>query len=202
MKVKSFFITAILALVFLSCNQLEKEKKALKNFHVDKPDGWYNIHISDEEKLANLKLTDAQVDSILKNTSSGKVSIATYTKHDPTAEEGMTPTIGIVMQKNNTESFEEFKTISDATINEAKKMFKNVELIDAPQEVEIDGIKSVYFKIEFDLNLVNDSTLHVRSWQYTIPSGPYFYKINFSDLLEKDDCSAIFEKVLKSVRID
>jgi len=81
------------------------------------------------------------------------------------------------------------------------ELLDKFELIKEMEECEIDGKKGVYFISSFEMKLGENETEKIRSWTYAIPTGNYFYQINFSDLLKKDDCSSIYTKLIKEIKL-
>lgn len=191
---------AILILAYGCTNQVEKGQNAKSSFYIDKPENWYSQ--SDEtiyDNLSKFEFSDAELNKILK-THGGSVPLLIYTKYKPEDYEGIIPTIQINLRPNQTDNFAEFKESIIQSAKQLKNIFNNFEYIDEPHEIEIAGIKSIYFKSKFDLQLQNGEITNVRSWNYAIPTDDYFYQVNFSDAFEKDDSSEIYEELIKSIK--
>jgi hypothetical protein len=202
MKKLLILFVSISILLSGCANQEEKEQNAKNSFYMDKPGNWYSQTDSMiYDNLSKFELSNAELDEMLK-THKGSVPLVIYTKYKPDEHAGMIPTIQVNLRSATTNDFKQFK----ATLIQSAKQFKNIlnnfEYIDEPQEIDIAGIKSIYFKSKFDMPLKNGEAIKVRSWTYAIPKDSYFYQINFSDAFEEDDNSELFNRLIQSIKIN
>ena len=113
----------------------------------------------------------------------------------------MIPTIQVNARENPTKDFESFKKMITESTKTIGYAFQNFTFIDEPQEKEINGEKAIYFKTKYNMTINNGERITVRSWTYAIPKGNFFYQVNFSDEMDKDDCSKIYEEVIQTIKL-
>ena len=85
--------------------------------------------------------------------------------------------------------------------NGFKKYFEDFEFINEITEIEISGIKCVYFIGKFTMKTQNGQEMKVRSRTYAIPYKNYFFQLNFTDGQIGEDCTKEFDELVKTIKI-
>jgi hypothetical protein len=192
--------------LFFSCgnNKKDVDLNAINPLEIDikKPDGWYSLDVDLSKQIENLNRAEFnkdQIDKIIQN-SQGNLPLFSYTKYDTDSLVGPTPTINVVLNKNPSSNFQGFKDICENSMVQFQDMFDNFEMTSPIQEIDIAGIKSVSCVATYDFSF-DGSIYKTRVWIYAVPLDGYSYQINFIDFIELDDCSIIYNDVLKSIII-
>ena len=86
-------------------------------------------------------------------------------------------------------------------INGTIKYFANSKLISSPKSVSIDNINSYYCSLSYSMPLKNGTVMYVRDRIYGIPTKRYFYIVNMIDGVNLEDCSKLYNKIIKSIKI-
>ncbi|HEX8734445.1 MAG TPA: hypothetical protein VF721_03930 [Pyrinomonadaceae bacterium] len=172
-------------------------------FSIAKPANWYlreNVRLRDA--LKDVELTDENLYGVLK-TFEGALLVA-FQKYDPQTETGVNPIIQVNIRPKPTKDFRVFK---EALIKNSESLFKNLKdykMVEPPREVEISGIKSVFFALTFKYNAKDGTEMTVRSRTYAVPYKNYFFQINFNDGSRgqrNEDASKEFDELLKTIKI-
>ncbi|TRW25693.1 hypothetical protein FMM05_05585 [Flavobacterium zepuense] len=169
-------------------------------FSILKPERW--IEITSESIQKNLEKAGAgqkKLDELLKQEKNG-VLVTSYYKYPIKAHKGIIPTVKVTLRTNPFTNFEAFKAAVTNT-SDLKKMFPDLEIIDAPQVVTVGGVKGLYFSCKFTLDLKNGTVMKIRSRSYSLPYKNKFYQINLQDGQTEEDCTALFNALIKSIKI-
>jgi len=203
---KKLLLLLLFIPLFFSCgnNQKEVDIKIINPLQLDieKPEGWYSVDIDTDKNIENLQKSDFNTDQLDKiiETTQGNLPLISYTKYDMDRVEGLTPTINVTLVKNYTSNFEEFQDFMNNSVKQFQDMLNNFEITSPIQEIDIAGFKSIGFVGTYDLPIY-DSTYKTRVWTYAVPMDSYIYQINFIDFIESEDCSDLYNDLLKSIRI-
>jgi len=193
----------LLVCILLACTATFAQKtfnSKAYGFSILKPERW--IEITSESIQKNLEKTDdgqKKLDELLKQEKNG-VLVTSYYKYPIKAHKGIIPTVKVTLRANPFTNFEAFKAAVTNT-SDLKKMFPDLEIIDAPQVVTVGGVKGLYFSCKFTLDLKNGTVMKIRSRSYSLPYKNKFYQINLSDGQTEEDCTALFNALIKSVKI-
>jgi hypothetical protein len=201
-----FSIVAIVIIILFSSrnNKKDIDLNTLNTLEIDikKPEGWYSMNLSQDQRIEDLKsggFNADQLDKIIETTK-GTLPLFSYTKYHIDSVDVPIPTINVSLVKNYTSNFEEFLDRMDYSTKQLQDMFNNFEITSPIQEIDIAGFKSISFVATYDLPFY-DSIYKTRIRVYAVPIDSYFYQINFIDYIESEDCSILYNDLLKSIRI-
>jgi hypothetical protein len=169
-------------------------------FTMTPPEKWRkttNAEIFDN--LDKFKLTQTQLDKFLADHK-GSVLFLAYTKYDPSQHPGLIPTIQVNILNNTAKTFDSFFLSMTKSAESMQKYFKDFEYIDRPQKIIIGNKDAFYFSSKFTMT-TSSRTIKPRSRTYAIPNGNTFFQINFTDG-DKEDCSKLFDSLVKSIRLN
>ncbi len=195
----------IIYVVLLSCIAhacVAQEHLELKQFGfaMDAPAGWFKSQ--DEGLVENIEkfdLTDAQQDKMLKSLDAASKFIA-YHKYDPKKTRGIIPTINIAVRSTNLKSFEKFKLHIDRQGEQLSKILENFK--DTPAEVVvIDGTKIWISTATYNLKDPTSKNVKLYTRMLYIYRGNYYITINFIEEVDKENNSALFDEVQKSIKV-
>lgn len=200
MKMKKILFLALVFYSLLAKAQQRYENEAF-GFSMMEPKGWIYANSADQEaNLMKLDLTDEQLKEIL-DRHKGSVHIQSFYKYDPQTHEGLVPAIQINAREKKNDDYDRFKTYIVASALNFKNIYPDYELIDEPREIKISHIKSIYFCGKFTMKTQTGQEYRVRSRVYVIPYRQYYFQLTFTDSVIGEDCSAEFEKLLKTIKI-
>ena len=197
----------IILLVFIvtnSINLVYSQKKFVNKeyeFEIQEPKNW--IEASNKVLLKNLEKFEVSEENLTKLISDNKGSIllTSFYKYDQKTHAGIIPTIQINVRYKGKSDFEQFKSGMAQSAIGFKKYFADFEFINEITEIEISGIKGVYFIGKFTMKTQNGQEMKVRSRTYAIPYKNYFYQLNFTDGQVGEDCTKEFDELLKTIKI-
>jgi hypothetical protein len=197
----------IILLVFIVTNSINMvySQKKFENkqyeFEIQEPENW--IEASNKVLLENLEKFEVNEENLNKLISDNKGSLLlnSFYKYDPKTHAGIIPTIQINVRSKGKSDFEQFKSGMTQSANSFKKYFADFEFIKEVTEIEISGIKCVYFIGKFTMKTQNGQELKVRSRTYAIPYKNYFFQLNFTDGQTGEDCTKEFDDLIKTIRI-
>lgn len=181
---------------------VSQEAKSTKfAFSMPQPKGWFRIKKDGLTKnLAKFDFTEAEIEKLLKEQNSS-VLMAAFTKYDPKTTPGVIPTIQVALRPNTTKDFRSFKAGLIRSLENLRKQFDEFKLIEEPSEVEIGGIKSFLMHATFVMKAADGRIFKVRTRTYSVPRPGSFYQINFTDSPEVEDCTAEFDKLVRTIEI-
>lgn len=170
-------------------------------FSIAIPSEW--IAASNNDILENLKKMDVSDENLVKmiNDHNGSLLLTSFYKYDPKTTAGLIPTIQVNVRANPTPTFDYFESMIVQSAEGFKNHFKDFTYAEEPTVIEVGGMKAVYFIGKFSMPTQNGQTLKVRSRTYAVPKGSYFFQMNFTDGQTKEDCSELFETLVKSIKI-
>jgi len=197
----------ILLLVFISTNFMNfvySQKNFVNKeyeFEIQEPKNW--IEASNKVLLKNLEKFEVNEENLNKLISDNKGSIllTSFYKYDPKTHSGIIPTIQINVRSKGKSDFEQFKNGMAQSANGFKKYFEDFEFINEITEIEISGLKCVYFIGKFTMKIQNGQEIKVRSRTYAIPYKNYFFQLNFTDGQFGEDCTKEFDELLRTIKI-
>ncbi|MBE8714965.1 hypothetical protein [Sphingobacterium hungaricum] len=195
----------LLSFILLHATNLVFGQKIFVNkeyeFAMQEPDNW--IEVSNEGLISNLKNLELTEESLSKliSDSKGSLLLTSYYKYNPQTHPGLIPTIQVNVRAKGNTTFEQFKRSMAESTESFKNYFPDFELIKDITEVEVSGIKSIYFVAKFSMNTQDGQEVKVRSRGYAIPYKNYFFQINFTDGQVGEDCTSEFDQILKTIKI-
>lgn len=197
----------IIVLIFIISNSINSvySQKVFVNkeyeFEIQEPENWIEANNTVLLKnLKNLEVNEENLNKLIANNK-GSLLLNSFYKYDPKTHAGLIPTIQINVRSKGKSDFEQFKNAMTQSANSFKNYFADFEFIHEITEIEISGIKSVYFVGKFTMKTQNGQEMKVRSRTYAIPYKNYFFQLNFTDGQTGEDCSKEFEKLVKTIKI-
>ena len=171
------------------------------DFQIQEPEKW--IETNNSELLKNLEKFEVDEENLSKLISNNKGSLllTSFYKYNTKTHAGLIPTIQINIRLKGESNFEQFKSMITESSKNFKKYFEDFTYIIEPNEIEISGIKSVYFVGKFTMKTQNGQEMKVRSRTYAIPYKNYFFQLNFTDGQTGEDCNEEFDKLVKTIKI-
>jgi hypothetical protein len=170
-------------------------------FSMQEPKGWISTNKAYlTENLEKFELTDVSLAKLLKDNNDSIVLAAFY-KYELKTTAGLIPTIQIRVRTKTSTQYQEFKSAIVQSLEKAKHLLEEYEIVDVPKEINISGIKSVFIVSKFKMKGLNGQILKVRSRTYAIPFRNYFFQVNFTDEQVGEDCTAEFDKLVKTITI-
>lgn len=184
----------------LTFAQARYESK-VHGFSMNEPDGWIVANNQDIlENLEKLDLDDAKVMKILEDRK-GSLHLVSFYKYDPQTHAGLIPAIQINLRERRNKEWDTFKSTLIKSAKDMGKLLDDYEFMEEPADVKIDGVKCIYFRTKFTMKTDSGQQYRVRNRMYIIPKKDYYFQINFTDGLVNEDCSAEFDKLVKSIDI-
>jgi hypothetical protein len=135
-------------------------------------------------------------------TNRGSILLSSFYKYDPKTHPGLIPTIQINVRLKPDVDFEQFKILMIQSAKGFSTVFSDFVYIIEPVEIEISGVKSVYFVGKFTMKTQNGQEMKVRSRTYAIPNKNYFYHLNFTDGQTGEDCNEEFDALIQSIKVN
>ena len=172
-------------------------------FTMLEPSGWVLAEKKVlDESLMQMELSDATLEKLLKDD--GDVLLFAYTKYSPNSKSGLNPKIeGRVISNrlNRSLTFDEFRPAIVRALQTLKIDLPAYSYIQEPTPIDFNGALGVYQISKFKMRTKERTVYHVRSRTYAIPYKTYFFQISFVDEVGGDDCSAVFDDLVKSIKI-
>jgi hypothetical protein len=156
-----------------------------------------------DESLMQMELSDATLERLLKDDG-GDVLLFAYTKYTPNSRRGLNPKIEarvISNRLNRPLTFEEFRPAIVRAFQTLKVDLPAYAYIQEPTTIDFTGATGVYQISKFKMRTKERTEYHVRSRTYAIPYKTYFFQISFVDEVGGEDCSAVFDDLVKSIKI-
>ncbi|MCR5862279.1 hypothetical protein LRS05_09030 [Flavobacterium sp. J372] len=194
-------ITCFITLFSLASFAQAKYESKAHGFSMNEPEGWIVANNQDVlENLEKLDLDDAKVMKILEDRK-GSLHLVSFYKYDPQTHPGLIPAIQINLRERRNKDWDTFKSTLVKSARDMGKLLEDYEFMEEPADVKIDGIKCIYFRTKFTMKTDNGQQYRVRNRMYIIPKKDYYFQINFTDGLINEDCSAEFDKLVKSIDV-
>jgi len=171
-------------------------------FTMLEPSGWVlaEKRVLDEG-LTQMDLSDATLEKLLKDDD---VLLFAYTKYVPDSKPGLNPKIEarvVSNRLNRSLSFDEFKPAIVRAFQTLKSGLQAYAYIQEPTPIDVVGATGVYQISKFKMRTKERTEYYVRSRTYAIPYKTYFFQISFVDEVGGEDCSAVFDELVKSIKI-
>lgn len=171
-------------------------------FTMLEPSGWVlaEKRVLDEG-LTQMDLSDATLEKLLKDDD---VLLFAFTKYVPDSKPGLNPKIEarvVSNRLNRSLSFDEFKPAIVRAFQTLKSDLQAYAYIQEPTPIDVVGATGVYQISKFKMRTKERTEYYVRSRTYAIPYKTYFFQISFVDEVGGEDCSAVFDELVKSIKI-
>jgi len=171
-------------------------------FEMQYPNNWKQANNSMLlDNLEKFEVNEENLQKILR-TNRGSILLSSFYKYDPKTHPGLIPTIQINVRLKPDVDFEQFKILMIQSAKGFSTVFSDFVYIIEPVEIEISGVKSVYFVGKFTMKTQNGQEMKVRSRTYAIPNKNYFYQLNFTDGQTGEDCNEEFDALIQSIKVN
>jgi len=171
-------------------------------FEMQYPNNWKQANNSMLlDNLEKFEVNEENLQKILR-TNRGSILLSSFYKYDPKTHPGLIPTIQINVRLKPDVDFEQFKILMIQSAKGFSTVFSDFVYILEPVEIEISGVKSVYFVGKFTMKTQNGQEMKVRSRTYAIPNKNYFYQLNFTDGQTGEDCNEEFDALIQSIKVN
>ena len=194
---------SILFFLLLTMNVAFSQKRfeGKHGFSMEEPHHWQIAN--NDELLANLNKYDLDDDALkaLLKENKGSILLTSFYKYETNKHAGLIPTIKINMRQNPAKEFSTFKSMISQSSKGFETVFPDFTYIQEPVEVEISGIRSVFFSGKYTMKTQNGTELKIKSRTYAIPYGDYFFQVNFIDGQTTDDCTEEFDALVKTIKV-
>ena len=199
MRILTLFISLVCTTInLLGQSYYENNQFGIK---IQEPANWILASNTDLNKSINkLKLTEEQILKLI-NENRGIISVCTYYKYNMDSVSGLIPTIKITVRTNPTEDFNEFKKIMITSTDNLKTIVDDFKFIDNFTNIVLSGKECLYYSCSYSLKRKDADKINVRTKYYMIPKGKYFVSISLMDNQTTDDCSKLFDEVIKSLQL-
>ena len=203
--VRILLITSLAASFVIGVNGQQTTFKSSEfGFSMLEPKGWVLAEKKVlNESLMQMELSDATLEKLLKEVD-GDILLFAYTKYSPNSKPGLNPKIEarvISNGLNRSLSFDEFRPAMVRAFQTLKGDLPAYSYIQEPAPIHVRGATGVYQISKFKMRTKERTEYHVRSRTYAIPYKTYFFQISFVDEVGGEDCSAVFDDLVKSIQI-
>jgi len=169
-------------------------------FYLKFPDNWIEFQRNDILKSIKNKyeLSDKTKEEILANSNSTQL----YGYAAPTKTGTLyRPNIQVLLLKNQTQSFIQFKTGIERSLEGFRTKISDLKIIDSFKTVTIDNHQAVYAKFTGFIPTKSGDKAQLISRIYAIPVGKYFYQLTLNDSGDYD-CEAEYKKVIETLKLN
>jgi len=173
-------------------------------FSMAKPDGWYQVEKKVlDDSISQLDLSNTAREK-LKYDDSDSTLLFLFTRYVPDSKRGVNPKIEARLIPTGLKralTFAEFQpAITKAFLSfDAGRI--NYLFLKEPAAIDINGGKGVYQISRFTIRTNQRTEYTIRSRTLAIPYKTYYFQISFVDEFGGEDCSAVFDELVKSIKI-
>jgi hypothetical protein len=199
---RNLFALTILALFVVSASAQKGIFTSSEfGFSMLEPTGWTltEKRILDEN-LKQFEFTGA-VDRFVTEDN---ILLFAFTKYVPNSRRGLNPKIEarvIATGLQRSLSFEEFRPAIIRAFQTLRSNHGSYSYLVEPTPIDVFGAKGVYQISRFTMRTRERTEYYVRSRTYAIPYKTYYFQISFVDEVGGEDCSALFDELVKSIKI-
>lgn len=152
------------------------------------------------ENQKNIERSD-EVSKKISETSKSTIRLIALQKYNPNTHIGILPVILVSIRPFPAKDFQIFKKAYIKSLDSQKPLIQDFEFIEEPKEVEISGIKAVYFKNKSTVKYKDGGIAKAKSRIYAIPYKNYFFQITMNDGQTEEDCTKEFDEFVKTIKI-
>ena len=176
-------------------------RSATVGFEVTKPKSWQ--FLTAQQNLENLKRTKLSNEEfhqlMLKYATAPLVAMM---KH-PELFDDLNPSLKVNVKPFGQLKGTDSKQILSMVSVQFASIFKDYEVVEAPTDTEVSGIKSGYLRFNYSLQIPDGRTFPTTSELWIVPRGDYFFMIGAGTRQdEKTGTRKEIQEILKTVRID
>lgn len=199
------YIKLILLLMVLLTGSAYADENIFKSitvgFEVTKPKGW--SFVTAQENLDNLKRTKLSDDEfqklMLKYATAPLVAMMKY----PEPYDDLNPSLKVNIKPFGQLKGRDGKEVISLILPQFQKMFKDFQLVQAPIDVHVAGLKAAYVRINYSLQIPDGRTFPTTSELWIVPRGDYFFMIGAGTRQdEKTGSRKEIEQIMKSIKIE
>jgi hypothetical protein len=170
-------------------------------FELTKPAEWQYITAAEaQENLKATKLNDQEFQAaMLKYATVPMVAMMKY----PEPYDDINPSFKVNIKPLGQLKGRTAVELVSMILPQLQKVFKDYELVQAPVEIEVSGLKAAYARINYSLETVDGSTFPCASELWIVPRGDYFFMLGAGTRQdETTGARSEIQGILKSVKID
>lgn len=199
------YIKLIFLVIFLLTGIAYADENIFKSitvgFEVTKPKGW--SFVTAQENLDNLKRTKLSDDEfhqlILKYATAPLVAMMKY----PEPYDDLNPSLKVNIKPFGQLKGRDGKEVISLILPQFQKVFKDFQLVQAPIDVKVAGLKAAYVRINYSLQIPDGRTFPTTSELWIVPRGDYFFMIGAGTRQdEKTGSRKEIEQIMKSIKIE
>jgi hypothetical protein len=167
-------------------------------FSMEQTENWIVAKNGEIEK--NLKehvKLDSETLNKLIDQNKGTIPVVTFYKYPIETTPGVIPTIKVNLRKNNTPSFEVFKTMIEESFSGIKNVFPDFRYVTKPFQAQIGGFDCVKAVCTYTLK-ANSGQEKVTITVYAVPVNNQFYQITFMDS-DKENNTALYDQLVQTM---
>lgn len=192
--------TLIALLLLLSVSSAFAQKiynnKAF-GFTIEIPQTWWEDNR--DGFPAHIEVSDAERRKILDDSRS--VFLTLFYDRETIKEGGnYTPKMQFNVAGNSEKDPKKLLKATEKNAEALKKYQLDFKFVQKPKQIEISGIKSVYYIATYSM-IVNGKNTTIRTYTYVIPYKNYVFHLNFTDEIKGKDRSKEFEEAVKTIKI-
>ena len=176
-------------------------RSATVGFEVTKPESWQ--FLTAQQNLENLKRTKLSNEEfqqlMLKYATAPLVAMM---KH-PEPFDDLNPSLKVNVKPFGQLKGTDPKQILSMVSVQFASIFKDYEVVEAPTDTQVSGIKSGYLRFNYSLQIPDGRTFPTTSELWIVPRGDYFFMIGAGTRQdEKTGTRKEIREILKTVKID
>jgi hypothetical protein len=201
-------ILVFASILFVCCSGIAGQSTTISfdeyGFSMAKPDGWYQVEKRVlDDSISQLDLSNPAREKLKADDDDSQL-LFLFTRWVPDSKRGVNPKIEarlIPTGLHRALSFAEFQpAITKAFLSfDAGRI--NYFFLKEPTAIDIDGGKGVYQISRFTIRTNKRTEYTIRSRTLAIPYKTYYFQISFVDEFGGEDCSAVFDELVKSIKI-
>jgi len=199
---RSLVLVSVVSSIITSVNAQGATFRSEFGFSMLEPKGWVLTEKKVlDESLMQMELSDATFQKIL---SDDDILLFAYTKYVPNSRRGLNPKIEarvISNRLNRPLTLDEFRPAIIRAFQTLKGDLPAYTYLQEPTSIDFVGASGVYQISKFKMRTKERTEFYVRSRTYAIPYKTYFFQISFVDEVGGEDCSPLFDELVKSIKI-
>jgi hypothetical protein len=170
-------------------------------FSVTKPAEWYFLSAEQSaENLARARLKDEEFQKLVQKYATAPV--VAITKYEEPYDD-LNPSLKVNIRPLGNFSANKPTAILDLISKQFESLFEDFEVVTAPKETKMAGLKAGYLKVHFSMKIPDGRTFPTCSELWVVPRGKHFFMIGAGTRQdEKTGKREEIEKILGTIKID
>ena len=173
-------------------------------FSMNVPQGWFLVEKRVlDDSVARMDLT-VEARAKLKQDDDGSTLLFLITKYPPGSKRGINPKIEgrvIPTGAKSPLTFDEFRPAITNAFMSLGSGRKDYFYLQEPTAFDVEGGRGVFQISRFTMRTTSRTEYSIRSRTLAIPYGNYYFQISFVDEFGGEDCSSVFDDLVKSIKI-